>query len=103
MKDDIAHLARELVGEHGRFHAQRLCSLLDVDRTGPHRLQDLSRVRVRPGKKLAGDEKKISVEKKLPKICLLLWSACYIPSVLQVPKCLPTNGEIDFCGWRGIK
>ena len=50
MKDDIAHLARQLVREHGRFHAQRLCSLLDVDRTGPHRLQDLSRVRVRPGK-----------------------------------------------------
>ena len=42
-------------------------------------------------------------EKKLPKICLLLRPACYIPSVLQVPKCLPTNGEIDFCGWRGIK
>ena len=55
MKDDIAHLAGQLVGEHGRFHAQRLCSLLDVDGTSPHRLQDLPRVRVRPGKKLAGD------------------------------------------------
>ena len=50
MKDDIAHLAGQLVGEHGRFHAQRLCSLLDVDCTGPHRLQDLPCVRVRPGK-----------------------------------------------------
>ena len=50
MKDDIAHLAGQLVGEHGRFHAQRLCSLLDVDRTSPHRVQDLPRVRVRPGK-----------------------------------------------------
>ena len=67
MKDDIAHLARQLVREHGRFHAKRLCSLLDVDRTGPHRLQDLSRVRVRPGKKLAGEGHSFLNSKKITK------------------------------------
>ena len=38
-----------------------------------------------------------------PEICLLLWPPSDIPSVLQVAESLPTNGEIDCCGLRGMK